>query len=165
MTRPWCMTSLSCGFNSTYGNWRWCDARGVERRRANDGQFYNEREFGVYYGVRIGSLKWRQAALFKEIRITKENYVYTASAFRRHFKSCSSGQDAWVEEWIVAQPEQRKGDDDHWHPWSWYVERYGLAEAWKQWYLRNEQRRHTGALQTYLGHCSQDCRRLRGSAC
>merc|ERR1712110_1145879 len=47
--KPWCRTKHGCGQSGFRGSWMYCNALGLERRRADDGQLYHVRDFTNYF--------------------------------------------------------------------------------------------------------------------
>ncbi|CAE7612468.1 unnamed protein product [Symbiodinium sp. CCMP2456] len=82
--KPWCRTKFGCGHYSIKGNWVYCDPRGTERRRADDGKLYNALDFKKFY-PKDGKEKWAAAAAYEETRIARNGKAYKASEFRDYY--------------------------------------------------------------------------------
>merc|ERR1711862_135315 len=106
------------------GSWSNCDVRGVERRYANDGQLYTEKEFQAYYGA-AGRIKWTESKPYVERRMEKNGRAYyTAAEFRAYYIN-SYGEKGWVYRWELAQQEQRKAMDGKWYFFQDFIRYYG----------------------------------------
>eukprot|EP00408_Alexandrium_pacificum_P011915 CAMPEP_0171235502 /NCGR_PEP_ID=MMETSP0790-20130122/41976_1 /TAXON_ID=2925 /ORGANISM="Alexandrium catenella, Strain OF101" /LENGTH=182 /DNA_ID=CAMNT_0011701809 /DNA_START=57 /DNA_END=601 /DNA_ORIENTATION=+ len=125
--KPWCRTKFSCGKSGLQGSWAYCDAKGVERRRAQDGQLYTSKEFKEFYG-KEGRDAWVTAAPYPERRLAGNQQAYNAFEFRDHYVD-SWGEEGWIPMWTDAKPEARQAKDGKWWTWDEYVQFYGDKEA------------------------------------
>mmetsp|Transcript_58794 Transcript_58794/g.117655 ORF Transcript_58794/g.117655 Transcript_58794/m.117655 type:complete len:222 (-) Transcript_58794:175-840(-) len=130
-SRPWCRTKYGCGTKSAGGSWTFCDARGVERRRAENGKLYTSKEFKDFYG-KEGRKNWKKASPFSERRLGRDQRAYNVKAFRDYYLD-RLGEEGWIDEWSSAKPEARKAEDGKWWTWDEFAEFYGAKEAWKHW--------------------------------
>jgi len=78
---PWCYTANKCGQSAMSGYWMECDIRTIERRRANDGKFYDSKEFKKHYGEDSKD-KWDKAKNHVERKLAANNKAYSAQEFR-----------------------------------------------------------------------------------
>lgn len=133
---PWCRTEHKCGYQGSMftGSWNYCSKSAVERRRADDGKFYNSYEFSKYYRDESKE-QWKKAAPFSEKRYDKDNELYAIKDFRSYYID-TEGENGWVRKWEeLAEYPEKKVDpasgkmltfDEMWS-------RYGKAEVWKKW--------------------------------
>eukprot|EP00416_Gambierdiscus_australes_P045901 CAMPEP_0171105432 /NCGR_PEP_ID=MMETSP0766_2-20121228/62672_1 /TAXON_ID=439317 /ORGANISM="Gambierdiscus australes, Strain CAWD 149" /LENGTH=199 /DNA_ID=CAMNT_0011566285 /DNA_START=68 /DNA_END=667 /DNA_ORIENTATION=+ len=128
--QPWCRTKYGCGFTGLAA-WKHCDARGVERRRADDGQFYTSKEFKDFYGDK-GKKEWTGKEEHIERRVARNKKAYTVYEFRDYYVD-ALGEEGWVTEWVSAGPEQRRAQDGKWWTWEQFVQFYGDKESWYKW--------------------------------
>mmetsp|Transcript_82019 Transcript_82019/g.198860 ORF Transcript_82019/g.198860 Transcript_82019/m.198860 type:complete len:196 (+) Transcript_82019:82-669(+) len=129
--KPWCRTKHNCGKPGLKGSWAHCDTKAIERRRAEDGQYYNAKEFREFYN-KEGKDKWMNAAPYVEKRLARNQKAYSVFEFRDYYVD-ALGEHGWVEEWGNSKPEARKADDGKWWTWDEYVQFYGAKEAWRRW--------------------------------
>lgn len=129
--KPWCRTKFGCGHYSIKGNWVYCDPRGTERRRADDGKLYNALDFKKFY-PKDGKEKWAAAAAYEETRIARNGKAYKASEFRDYYIDYL-GEEGWLTEWTGAQEETRKANDGKFYTFDQFVEHYGKDAVWKMW--------------------------------
>eukprot|EP00931_Biecheleriopsis_adriatica_P111347 TRINITY_DN85709_c0_g1_i1.p2 TRINITY_DN85709_c0_g1~~TRINITY_DN85709_c0_g1_i1.p2 ORF type:complete len:201 (-),score=47.14 TRINITY_DN85709_c0_g1_i1:110-712(-) len=131
---PWCRTEYGCGYPATLfkGSWAYCNKGAVERRRADDGKFYNSYEFSKYYREE-GLEMWKKAKPFQERRYDIDNNLYSITEFRSYYVDME-GENGWLKKWeaLAEYPEKRTADgkerafDEMWTA-------YGKSEVWKKW--------------------------------
>eukprot|EP00933_Yihiella_yeosuensis_P000889 TRINITY_DN101427_c0_g1_i1.p1 TRINITY_DN101427_c0_g1~~TRINITY_DN101427_c0_g1_i1.p1 ORF type:complete len:208 (-),score=49.71 TRINITY_DN101427_c0_g1_i1:124-747(-) len=130
--RPWCRTKYGCGTYSMRGHWVYCNERGIERRRADDGKLYDALEFKKFFG-KAGKDSWQKAAQDAERRHLKPTQkAYSVREFREYYID-ELGEGGWVAKWEDALPETRQADDGKWYTFDNYVEHYGKDKAWHMW--------------------------------
>merc|ERR1711879_757425 len=88
------------------GSWNYCNKGAVERRRADDGKFYNSYEFSKYYRGE-GKEKWKAAKPFVEKRYDRDYILYSAVEIREFYLDME-GENGWVRKWeeLVDYPER-----------------------------------------------------------
>lgn len=128
---PWCRTKHGCGHQSLRGSWTYCSPQSVEKRLANDGKFYNVREFRDFFKAE-GKQRWADAKPYVERRMAKNRIAYTVHEFRGYYLD-SHGEEGWVDKWMNADPEQRLANDGKRYSWSEFVKFYDLKEAFVKW--------------------------------
>eukprot|EP00435_Cladocopium_sp_Y103_P064282 s571_g26.t1 len=101
--KPWCRTKYGCGHYSIKGPWVYCDERGVERRRADDGKLYNALQFKKFFD-KEGRDKWTNAAKYTETRTARNGKAYTAAEFRDYYIDYL-GEEGWVKEWSSSKED------------------------------------------------------------
>jgi hypothetical protein len=107
-----------------------CDVRAVERRRANDGNLYNAKEFQSFFGKE--PQKWEAAKPFVEMKLAKNGMPYTVDQFRAYYID-SYGEQGWLEKWSEAEPERRRADNGREYAWDAFLAYYGNDKAWHKW--------------------------------
>lgn len=128
--KPWCRTLHGCGFPSALGSWMECDARAVERRRANDGKLYSAKDFRRFFGT--DPQKWNAAKPYVEMKMAQNGLPYTVKDFRDYYIN-SHGEQGWFEKWLEAQPERRKAEDGSEYNWDDFLAYYGKDKGWTKW--------------------------------
>ncbi|CAE7697929.1 unnamed protein product [Symbiodinium pilosum] len=129
--KPWCRTKYGCGHYSIKGPWVYCDPRGVERRRADDGKLYNALDFKKFY-PKDGKEKWASAANYQETRVARNGKAYKANEFRDYYIDYL-GEEGWLSEWTNAKEETRKANDGKFYTFDEFVQHYGKDTSWKMW--------------------------------
>jgi len=129
--QPWCRTKHGCGQSGTKGSWMHCDAKGVERRRVEDGKFYTSKQFKDFYGSK-GKDLWTAAARYAEKRMSRNGKPYSIFEFRDYYID-EYGEEGWVKEWDSASLEQRQAEDGKWYTWDEFAQYYGNQKAWSSW--------------------------------
>merc|ERR550514_2615055 len=129
--KPWCRTRHSCGHQSLKGSWDYCDEKGVERRRGNDGALYTSKEFRDHYG-KDGKAKWTAAEQEVEWRLARNRKAYSVYEFRDYYVD-AFGETGWLVEWSKADGEQRQAKDSKWYTFEQFVEFYGKTNGWDLW--------------------------------
>jgi hypothetical protein len=88
------------------GSWHYCNVRGVERRRAEDGFLYNAKEFRDHYRSN-GKAYYDASMPLVERRVAEDGHLYAAKEFRA-FHVDAHGEQGWTELWQAAGPEVRR---------------------------------------------------------
>merc|ERR1712232_339235 len=135
--QPWCRTKYGCGFPSVSGSWYYCDVKGVERRRAEDGRFYHAKDFRDHYsGYGMdraeGKRKYEASKCQVERRQSSDGHYYTAAEFRAFYID-ALGEEGWVKLWSEAGPERRQAADGGLYTFEQFSRQHGANEGWRLW--------------------------------
>jgi len=128
---PWCRTKYGCGFPSPMGSWYHCNFGALERRRAEDGQFYSAKEFRDYHRGK-GKAHYEASEPFVERRVGEDGQVYPVKEFRAFYVD-AHGEEGWTELWQAAGQEMRQVANGNLRTFEEFRQTHGTRQALVNW--------------------------------
>eukprot|EP00747_Dinoflagellata_sp_TGD_P186442 gnl/TRDRNA2_/TRDRNA2_43464_c0_seq1.p1 gnl/TRDRNA2_/TRDRNA2_43464_c0~~gnl/TRDRNA2_/TRDRNA2_43464_c0_seq1.p1 ORF type:complete len:286 (+),score=44.14 gnl/TRDRNA2_/TRDRNA2_43464_c0_seq1:51-908(+) len=139
--QPWCKARSDCA-----ESWLYCDERGVERRRADDGSYYNLKEMRELYGAQAAA-KWEEAESLVERKLCKNGNAYTSAETHDYYSDLHDDANAWLSFWADAPPEYRKVQDQHWQKYEEVRHSFGGDAGLSVWKAATTQGDYVSRLQ------------------